>query len=80
KFPQPNYIKIDVDGIEMMILKGGRNVLRNPATKSVLVEFPNNNPEMLKSGVELFEKLDFELVKYSPHRSDDNYIFNRKSF
>ena len=80
KFPQPNYIKIDVDGIEMKILKGGRNVLQNPVTKSVLIEFPKGNQEMLISGVELFEKLGFELIKYSTRGNDDNYIFNRKSF
>ena len=27
-FPYPNYIKIDVDGIEVCILKGAENVLK----------------------------------------------------
>ena len=34
--PNPDYIKIDVDGIEHLILKGGINILRN--SKSVLIE------------------------------------------
>ena len=38
--PAPDYIKIDVDGIEHMILKGGERVLRS--CKSVLVEVDDN--------------------------------------
>ncbi len=37
-FPFPNYIKIDVDGIEIPIIKGAMNVLSNHAFKSVIVE------------------------------------------
>ena len=37
-FPFPNYIKIDVDGIEISIIKGAKNVLSNHAIKSVIVE------------------------------------------
>ena len=37
-FPIPNYIKIDVDGIEIPIIKGAINVLSNNAVKSVIVE------------------------------------------
>ncbi len=36
KIPQPDYIKMDVDGIEHLILKGGATVLRN--VKGVLIE------------------------------------------
>jgi FkbM family methyltransferase len=36
KIPQPDYIKMDVDGIEHLILKGGIPVLR--AAKGVLIE------------------------------------------
>lgn len=37
-FPYPNYMKIDVDGIEIPILEGASAVLRNPALKSVIIE------------------------------------------
>ena len=37
-FPYPNYIKIDVDGIEISILQGARKVLSNPSLKSVIIE------------------------------------------
>ena len=34
----PNYIKIDVDGIEHLILKGGNKYLNNPLIKSISIE------------------------------------------
>ena len=37
-FPYPNYMKIDVDGIEISILKGAKKVLKNQALKSVFIE------------------------------------------
>ena len=36
--PVPNHIKIDVDGIEHLILAGARQVLRHPALRSILIE------------------------------------------
>lgn len=39
-FKQPNYIKIDVDGIEHFILEGGRNVLLS--CESILIEINDN--------------------------------------
>ena len=36
KLPQPDYIKIDVDGIEHLILKGGSEVLKK--TKSLMLK------------------------------------------
>ncbi len=36
KIPQPDYIKMDVDGIEHLILKGGAPILSK--TKSILIE------------------------------------------
>ena len=38
RLPQPDYIKLDVDGIEGLILSGGKNVLSK--VKSLLVELP----------------------------------------
>ena len=38
--PQPDYIKIDVDGIEHLILKGGEKVLLN--TRELLIEVNDN--------------------------------------
>jgi len=60
--PNPDYIKIDVDGIEHLILKGGINILRN--SKSVLIEnskkFTEQNEEIVKTLKELSFKLTSE--------------------
>jgi FkbM family methyltransferase len=40
KITQPDYIKIDVDGIEHLILKGGLSVLKN--VKELLIEIDEN--------------------------------------
>ena len=53
KIPQPDYIKVDVDGIEHLILKGGRKVLSN--TKELLVEV---NEKFEKNKKDCFETLD----------------------
>lgn len=37
-FPYPNYMKIDVDGIEISILKAAEKVLNHPNLKSVIIE------------------------------------------
>ena len=36
--PSPNYIKLDVDSIELQILKGARETLNDPALRELLVE------------------------------------------
>ncbi len=46
KMPAPNYIKIDVDGLEPKILQGMSNTLKSDNTLSILVE--SNNHEQLK--------------------------------
>jgi hypothetical protein len=59
---QPDYIKIDVDGIEHLILKGGTQVLAK--TKSILVEVNDNflvqadevNKYLTQAGFTLNEK------------------------
>lgn len=37
-FPQPNHVKLDVDGIEELILSGARQVLADPRCRSVHME------------------------------------------
>ena len=43
-----NYIKIDVDGIEHLILKGGQSILENKKIKSISVELNENFKEQYK--------------------------------
>lgn len=43
--PVPDYIKLDVDGIEHKVLEGARKTLANPKVKELLVELNTHLPE-----------------------------------
>ncbi|ARU57148.1 FkbM family methyltransferase [Oleiphilus messinensis] len=43
--PQPDHIKIDVDGLEHCVLQGALDAISNPKLKSILVELNTNLPE-----------------------------------
>ena len=70
--PNPNYIKMDVDGIEHLILCGGINVLKT--VKSVLIEINDDFQEqsvmsskiLKESGLKLSKKLHSKLVDDMP--------------
>ena len=57
----PNYIKIDVDGIEMDVLQGMTNILKSSNLKSIMVEANSERMEqelhlfMLKYGFKIFQ-------------------------
>ena len=45
EFPRPTHLKVDVDGIEEMILAGAPKTLRHPDLKSVHIEVQKYKPE-----------------------------------
>ncbi len=58
----PNYIKIDVDGIEELILDGSKNILVNKNLKSILIEI-NDKFEIQKNKIiQTMKNNKFELV------------------
>lgn len=69
KLPKPDYIKMDVDGIEHLILAGGLNTLKS--VKSVLIEINDDFDEqrinaskiLQASGLNLSKKLHSDLVE-----------------
>jgi len=70
--PQPDFVKIDVDGFEDKVITGGLNTLKN--CKSILVEI---NHKHLKH-VETIKALGFELTgKYKRNADEHNYIFTQ---
>ena len=81
---QPDYIKIDVDGIEHLILKGGEKVLSN--TKELLIEinekFSKQKSECLKLlndlGFILKEKRRSDLFEGTDFSSSYNQIWIKK--
>ena len=59
KISQPDYIKIDVDGIEHLILQGGEKVLLN--TKELLIEVNEKFEQQKKQCVKYLKELGFTL-------------------
>lgn len=83
--PFPNYIKIDVDGIEHLILEGGIKTLKNDEIKSVLIEINDSFSEqhtacieiMNSSGFKLYKKEHSSMFDNTKYKNQYNYIFNR---
>ena len=84
----PDYIKIDVDGIEHLILEGSNKYLKNKKIKSIIVEINENFNEQYKKVLEIMEKNDFKILQkgqdeeWSNNRSvkfqkTSNFIFIR---
>jgi len=57
--PQPDYIKMDVDGIEHLILKGATDTLKS--AESLLIEVNDNFAKQAKDTEEYLTKAGFKL-------------------
>jgi FkbM family methyltransferase len=70
KIKSPDYIKIDVDGIELLILKGGKNILKK--VKGVLIELTHDWLE---------RKIDCEKILFDSglKNTTKKYLTNTKS-
>ena len=80
----PDYIKLDVDGIEHFILKGGIQTLKG--VKSIILEVNDDYFQqanackeiLLSAGFYLKHKKQSELNKGTEFRHTFNQIWNRK--
>lgn len=69
--PQPDYIKIDVDGYENKVVQGCMNTIKN--CKSVLIEIDVKHIHIKDQ----IEKLGLRLIEqYKRNEFEKNYIFN----
>jgi FkbM family methyltransferase len=84
--PVPDYIKLDVDGIEHKVLSGARKTLANPKVRQVLVELNTQLPEH-RAAIELLRScgLDFDqtqvdaaLRKEGTFKDVGEFIFRRR--
>ena len=83
KIPQPDYIKMDVDGIEHLILKGGDEVLK--AIDGLLIEinedFHKQSEDSKKflqnAGLILSEKRHSEMFDNTIYKNSYNQIWHR---
>jgi len=68
--PQPDYIKIDVDGFEDRVLEGALNTIRR--SKSVLVEIDRQHESYVSKILDLGLRLE---SKHKRNEEEHNYIF-----
>jgi FkbM family methyltransferase len=59
--PIPSHIKIDVDGLEIDILRGAVETLRNPAVRSILIELPLKRMEETNEAISILGSIGFRL-------------------
>lgn len=85
----PNYIKIDVDGIEHLILQGGSKYLKKPKIKSLSIELNENFTQQLESVLKIMKENNFNLKQKKRAESFGyykdaklmkiyNYVFERE--
>ncbi|SNX60012.1 methyltransferase, FkbM family [Nitrosomonas ureae] len=75
-FPYPNYMKIDVDGIEISILEGASAVLRNAALKSVIIELGTNAEQ--DKATAIMQQAGLEVIRRPSRNWGETYlIFGR---
>ncbi len=83
----PDYIKIDVDGIEHLILDGGNKFLNDKKIKSMLIEINENFVEQYEKVLSFMKQYNFKIL-YKKQNIDNlspenkfintyNYIFTR---
>jgi len=68
----PNYIKIDVDGIEHLILKGADDYLNNKKIQSISIELNENFKTQYNAVHNILQNADFKLI-YKEHSKEINY-------
>ena len=83
----PDYIKIDVDGIEHLILEGANKHLKNKKIKSLLIEINENFTDQFHNVLKNMEENQFKLLKKKQNKkllfkgskfsNTFNYIFVR---
>ena len=76
--PAPNYLKIDVDGVEDQILLGAAETLADPELRAVLIELETEETERNAGIVAPLERAGFLLsLRGENHAGSANAIFTR---
>lgn len=69
----PDYIKIDVDGIEHLILKGGLKLLKNPKVLEIQIEINENYIKQLNTVKKIMSDSMFKLKEKKRNDLTDYY-------
>ena len=72
----PDYIKIDVDGIEHLILEGGDKFLTHQKVKSLSIEINENFKEQYETVLDLMEENKFKIL----HKKHNDDLFEKSKF
>mgnify|MGYP001286825701 CR=1 FL=1 len=72
----PDYIKIDVDGLEHLILEGADQFLYNKKIKSLSIEINENYLEHYEKILSIMEKNQFKIL----HKKNNQYMISSKNF
>ena len=78
EMPQPDYIKIDVDGIEDKIVEGAKKTLTEGKLETVLIELVDGDDDRAKSVLHNMEVYGYAIESVHPYKgvsSTSNYIF-----
>ena len=84
----PDYIKIDVDGVEHLILKGGMKLLKNPKILEIQIEINENYIDQYNNVLKIMDECSFNFKEkkrnvlsgyYDPKKYSKcyNYYFTR---
>ena len=60
---KPNFLKIDVDGIEHLILEGAHDYLADKELKSILVEINENFKDQFEGVLNILKKSNFKFIE-----------------
>jgi hypothetical protein len=71
----PDYIKIDVDGIEHLILLGADEHLQNKKIKSLSIEINDQFTEQHNKILNIMKINNFKIL----HKKNNNELFNKNS-
>ena len=71
----PDYIKIDVDGLEYLILEGGNKFLSNKKIKSLSIEINDNFKEQHDKILKIMNEFEFKIL----HKKNNEKIFSQSS-
>jgi hypothetical protein len=76
QLPLPTHIKLDVDGIEPLILAGASETLSSTKLKSVMVEVDESNGGLTADVVRLFADNGFQepITRHSPYFDKNHYL------
>ena len=73
----PDYIKIDVDGIEHLILKGGDKLLKNLKVSEIQIEINENFKEQMNNVMKIMRENNFKF-KEKKRNEKSGYYSNEK--